>query len=165
MKLIEKNNQCQPLALKTKYIALAVKLDYCVSKEESETILLEENSYQLAYNTPKNNTLINGSLFYFIRSRIAFFQQDFIWFQKETLNLINFWLSKEPEVTYYINELTNKELLNILTFNSSAKSTGFPSIWVRKEKNDGNSSNLNAATSLLFHQVKKDKIAVIDMKI
>lgn len=141
---------------------LANELNHCQSKEESERILLKDENAVLAYSKDNCLNFKTKCLYHFVRSRIAFFQIDFSWFQKETLALINLWLDNEAKSSPLIGQISSQEMLQILIFRAENTPTCFPQLFLESRvRTDGSISSLNKT---LLHQLVEDKKIFLNLR-
>ena len=117
-KTIEKTNLWE-------YISLANALDLCMTKEHSEFILLNQPSSRYIYEIRDADTFAKRCLYHFIRSRIAFFQLNFVWFQQETIALINLWNEQWEETNSYFGDCPASFFHSILVFGYADEPVGF----------------------------------------
>lgn len=162
MNALQLNIQPTPrTSLELDYYKLAILLDKCQSKEASENILLTNNHAALVYNKEPIHDFVSQTLFHFIRSRLAFFQMNFLWFQKETLQLIDFWLAHEREFVQYFGNTSVDFLTNILAFGLSNQPTKLPDLLLTKQENiDG---ELPVFLKAFLQNIRKDKLVFLEL--
>lgn len=148
------------VSMKKEYFKLATLLDNCQSKARSEDILLTANHAKLAYSKEAFNSFITQSLYHYVRSRIAFFQMNFLWFQKETLALINFWLSNEIRMNQYLGQQSEMYFMTILCFGTYDKPTFFPDLFLKVNEEKG---HLEISLKQFLNSLKEDKMSFLEM--
>lgn len=109
-------NLHQTFLLEDDYLNLTKLIERCQSQQECINILLDNNHYQLIYSTKILNNTLHQCLYHFIRSRVAWFQDDFPWFQREVKALAKLWLENEPQFNQSLNRIGKKRLINLLSF-------------------------------------------------
>ena len=110
-----KLEQSFTLALDNPYFELANLLDYCEDKDQAIELLFNPQNAGLVFTKTPPKDFITKTLYHFCRSRLAYFQQDFAWFQKETSSLIIFWLEQEALSEYYLSHISKQIFLEVLT--------------------------------------------------
>lgn len=162
MNTLKLNIQPTPrTSLRWDYYKLAILLDECQSKEASENILLTNNHAALVYNKEPIDEFISQTLFHFVRSRVAFFQMNFLWFQKETLQLIDFWLGHEREFTQYFDNTSIDFLTNILAFGLSNHPTRLPELLLKKQE-EKKEKQFDSILPFL-QNIRKDKLVFLEL--
>ena len=95
----------QTVEAKNEFLQLAKLYETCSSKKEAQDILIADNNYHLIYGIEATNLeFINRSYYHFVRLRIAFFQDDYLWFEQESSNLIEYWLSNLGSFNLIFND-------------------------------------------------------------
>ena len=85
---------------------------------------------------------------------------NFWWFQKETLALIDFWLSDTAGISQHIGKDAIYTLKHVLSYGHQHKSTGFPDFWLDCKGYEV--KPLDAEILLLLYDLKKSKLAFIN---
>lgn len=137
------------LSLQNSYLQISQLLESCTSQEECIQSLLENNHYRLVYPQRKLDSLTNQCFYHFIRSRIALFQKDSFWFQKEIKALVTLWLQNEAYFAHSLNQLGTLRLIKLGSFSDSLDTIEFTVFFEEQQvQTEVLSSNLR---SVLFY--------------